>query len=238
MNKVLSIIIPAFNEAKSVRPLLLQIPQFSSFVLKIFVINDGSTDNTAEIASKLGAIVISNPKNLGLGFTFKLGLFHALKENSDIIVVLDGDGQYNPKTISNLIAPIFDNKSDLVIGNRFLDNYYSEVSVIKRYANKIISIFISKILLCLNEVYDVQSSFRAFNRNVGIIIYNKLEGKYNYAQEMFLISTLYGFRITQFPVKCYKRSYGKSKLIKNPFFHLFKILFTTFKTYFKIKIIH
>jgi len=238
MNKVLSIIIPAYNEAKSIKPLLLKIPQFSHFILKIFVINDGSTDRTAELASKLGANVISNPKNLGLGLTFKLGLYHALKENSDIIVILDADGQYNPKTISYLIIPIFENKSDLVIGNRFLDVNNSEISIIKRYSNKIISIFISKIVLCLNEVYDVQSSFRAFNKNFGNFLYKKLEGKYNYAQEMFLISNLYRYRIAQIPVKCYKRSYGKSKLIKNPFFHLFKIMFITFKTYFKIKINH
>jgi glycosyltransferase involved in cell wall biosynthesis len=238
MDKILSIIIPAFNEAKSIRDLLLKIPQFSQFTLKVFVIDDGSTDKTSELASKAGTIVISNPKNLGLGVTFKVGLFHALKQESDMIVILDGDGQYNPKDISNLINPILNNESDLVIGNRFLNKCNSEMSIIKSYANKVISIFISKILLCSNEIFDVQSSFRAFNKKFGKFIYQKLECKYNYAQEMFIIAIFFRYNIKQIPVKCYKRAYGKSKLIKSPLLHLFKILYITLKTYFKIRISH
>ncbi len=238
MKKVVSIIIPAFNEAKSIKSVLQKIPQFSQLTLKVFVIDDGSTDNTSELASKSGAIVISNPKNLGLGISFKVGLYHALEQGSEIIVILDGDGQYNPHNIGDLINPLLNNESDLVIGNRFLNKSISEMSIIKGTANRIISIFISKILLLLNENYDVQSSFRAFNKNFGKFLYQKLEGKYNYAQEMFIIAILFRYKIKQIPVKCYKRTYGKSKLIKSPLLHLFKILYITFKTYFKITIFH
>ncbi|MFW9952878.1 MAG: glycosyltransferase family 2 protein [Candidatus Thorarchaeota archaeon] len=236
MNKVLSIVIPAFNEAQSIETLLLKIPEFSRFNLKIFLIDDGSTDNTPELARNLGATVKSNSKNLGLGRTFKIGLYHALKEGSDVIVILDGDGQYNPRDINQLINPIVLNKADFVIANRFLGNYTPEMSIKKMYANKIVSIFISNVLLKSNETYDVQSSFRAFNTKFGKFLYEKLGGKYNYAQEMFIIATLYGYKIKQIPIKCYNRAYGKSKLIKSPIVYLIKILYVTFKTYFKIRI--
>ena len=238
MTKILSIIIPAFNEAKSIKSLSQNIPNFSQFNLKIILINDGSTDDTAYLAHKVGFIVKSNQKNLGLGKTFKLGLFYALNEGSDIIVILDGDGQYNAEDIGHLIRPLTRKKADLVIGNRFLSTHNPEMNIQKLLANKIISIFISNILLLLKETYDVQSSFRAFNARFGRFIYKNLKGEYNYAQEMFILAILFNYRIKQIPIKCYKRLYGKSKLIKNPFLHLFKILTITLKTYFKIRFLH
>ena len=238
MTKILSIIIPAFNEAKSIEYLSQNIPKFPHFNLKIILIDDGSTDATAYLAHKVGFIVKSNRKHLGLGKAFKLGLFHALNEGSDIIVILDGDGQYNAKDIGHLIRPLTTKKADLVIGNRFLSTYNPEMNIQKLLANKIISIFISNILLLLKETYDVQSSFRAFNARFGRFLYKSLKGKYNYAQEMFILANLFNYRIKQIPIKCYKRLYGKSKLIKNPFLHMFRILSITLKTYFKIRFLH
>ena len=238
MTKVLSIIIPAFNEAKSIGFLSQNIPKFSQFNLRIILVDDGSTDDTAYLAHKVGFIVKSNRKNLGLGKTFKLGLFHALNEGSDIIVILDGDGQYNAKDIGHLIRPLTRKKADLVIGNRFLTTLNPEMNIQKLLANKIISIFISNILLLLKETYDVQSSFRAFNARFGRFLHKNLKGEYNYAQEMFILAILFNYRIIQIPIRCYKRLYGKSKLIKNPFLYLFKILSITLKTYFKIRFLH
>jgi len=235
--KNLIIFVPAYNEEKSIFNLIKEIPSFPNINQKVIVIDDGSTDNTSASAKKAGAIVISNKKNLGLGHSFKIGLVEALKEDADIVVVLDGDGQYNPKHIIKLISPILRNEADLVQGNRFLIGERYESSLIKILGNKIISIFLSKMLLRLAEVYDVQSSFRAFNRSLAAVLVKEIVGKYNYAQEMFIIASLHGFKIKQIPVQCSKRRYGKSRLIKNPFIHLIKILWISFMAYllFRVK---
>jgi glycosyltransferase involved in cell wall biosynthesis len=236
-NKNLIIFVPAYNEEKSIFNLIKEIPSFPNINQKVIVINDGSTDNTSAIAKKAGAIVISNKKNLGLGYSFKIGLVEALKEDADIVVVLDGDGQYNPKHINKLITPILRNEADLVQGNRFLTGKRYESSSIKIFGNKFISIFLSVIILRRAEVFDVQSSFRAFNRSLATVLVKEIVGKYNYAQEMFIITSLHGYKIKQIPVQCSKRRYGKSRLIRNPFIHLIKILWVSFRTYllFRVK---
>jgi len=236
-NKNLIIFVPAYNEEKSIFKLIKEIPSFPNINQKVIVINDGSTDNTSATAKKAGAIVISNKKNEGLGYSFKIGLVEALKEDADIVVVLDGDGQYNPKHINKLIFPILRDEADLVQGNRFLVGEKYESSSIRILGNKVISIFLSKILLRLTEVYDIQSSFRAFNRSLATVLVKEIIGKYNYAQEMFIIASLQGYKINQIPVQCSKRRYGQSRLIRNPFIHLIKILWVSFRTYllFRVK---
>ncbi len=235
-NKNLIIFVPAYNEEKSIFKLIKEIPSFPNINQKVIVINDGSTDSTSDTAKKAGAIVISNKKNLGLGYSFKIGLVEALKEDADIVVVLDGDGQYNPKHINKLISPILRDEAHLVQGNRFLTGERYESSSIRILGNKFISIFLSKILLRLAEVYDIQSSFRAFNGSLASVLVDEIVGKYNYAQEMFIIASLHGYKIKQIPVQCSKRRYGKSRLIRNPFIYLIKILWVSFRTYLLLRV--
>lgn len=232
----LIVIIPAHNEEKTIAKVIKNIPSISCINKKVIVINDGSLDNTAIIAKEAGAKVISNVQNLGLGRTFKIGLEYCLMNNADIIVILDADGQYDSKTIKKLILPLLNDDIDLIIGNRFLYDSIYEISFIKKFANLILSILISRVLLKLEEIFDVQSSFRAFNKKTGEFLKDELKAKYNYAQEMFILSWLYGFKVKQIPVNCYNRISGKSKLIKNSLLHFIKIVLISLKTYFKIKI--
>lgn len=235
VKKNLIILVPAFNEEKTIEKVIQNIPPFLTLNKKVIVVDDGSMDNTAIIAKKAGAKVISNKRNLGLGKTFKIGLNHSLRNDADIIVLLDADGQYDSKNIKNLILPILNEKADFVLGNRFLYNSIFKISFIKKVCNKILSIFISKFLLKLKEIYDVQSSFRAFNKNLAKMLKTDLVARYNYAQEMFIISWLKNYKIKQIPVDCYKRISSKSRLIKNPIIHFLKIIWISLKTYFKIK---
>ena len=227
----LVIIIPAYNEEKNIFRVIKNIPSLPNLNQEILVINDGSTDATADVAKKTGAIVISNIKNLGLGKTFRIGLKEALKRNADLIVNLDADGQYDPKQIPSLIAPVLNNTHDFVIGNRFTGVPKYDRSLIKKWGNKFVSIFISKILLRLEEIFDIQSGFRAFHRDLAEFLIKTLNGKYTYTQEMLITSSLHNFRIKQIPISFYKRTSGKSRLIKNPFIYLYKILGISMKTY-------
>ena len=234
--KSIIIFVPAYNEEKTIFNLIKEIPSFPNMNQKIIVVDDGSTDTTLVTAKKAGAIVISNKKNLGLGYSFKIALVEALKESADIVVILDGDGQYNPKHINKLISPLLREEADLVQGNRFLIGERYEASSIRILGNKFISIFLSRILLRLAEVYDVQSSFRAFNGSLATVLVKEIVGKYNYAQEMFILASLHGYKIKQIPVQCSKRRYGQSRLIRNPLIHLIKILWVSFRTYLLFRI--
>jgi len=228
--------IPAFNEEKNIANLIKSVPQIGCIKQEVIVINDGSLDDTSLIAKNAGATVITHQKNLGLGEAFKTGLSYCLKNEADIIVILDADGQYNPNKIEDLIFPILNNKADLVIGNRFKYNTINEINFIKKLGNKILSTFVSKILLNLKKTYDIQCSFRAFNRKLGKFLIKVLFGKYNYAQEMFILAKSFQFNVKEVPINCYRRNDGKSRLIKNPLIHIFRIFGMSFRTYFKIKL--
>jgi len=229
--KKLFILIPAYNEEDSISAVISQIPPIPECDIKIIVIDDGSTDSTRVLAKKAGAIVLSNPINMGLASAFRTGVKFCIDNDADILLVLDADGQYSPKQIPALIEPLLHEKSDLVIGNRFLKGSKYEENWVKYLINYFISFFISRILLRRKLVYDIQSSFRAFTLDLGRFFLINLKGKYNYSQELFILSSLFGFQITQVPVKCQKRTSGKSRLIRNPFIHISRILKTSIKVF-------
>jgi len=111
------------------------------YVDQVIVIDDGSCDNTADVARVAGALVISHEKNLGKGAAMKTGAQNA---KGDVIIFLDGDGQHDPGDIPKIIAPILQNKAALVIGSRCLPK--SKVSVspfTRRFSNKVASFIIS-----------------------------------------------------------------------------------------------
>ncbi|MHA1250056.1 MAG: glycosyltransferase family 2 protein [Candidatus Helarchaeota archaeon] len=236
MSKKIIIIIPAFNEEKTIPEVIRKIQTLKNINNKeIIVIDDGSTDKTRLKAKELNAIVISNEKNLGLGKTFRIGLSEALKRNADIIVNIDADGQYDPLYIPIFVKHLLRTKADLIIGNRFLNDKELGKNFIQRIGNKIISVFISKILIRSKEIYDIQTGFRVITRNLAKFLVNNLHAKYTYTQEMMIISSLFNFKIIQLPIKFYKRSSGPSRLIKHPVIYLLKILIITFKTFIRIK---
>jgi len=221
------ILIPAYNEEKTIRDVIESIPIIEGFTNKIIVIDDGSTDNTAKEVKKTNVKLISNTKNYGLGFTFRKGLSEAIKEEADIIINLDADGQYDSKDILILLRKFLRDDLDLVIGSRFLNDKELGHNLIKRLGNKFISIFISKILLRCKEIYDVQSGYRILNKKLAKFLIHNLSEGYTYTQEMFILSKINNFKISQTPVKFSKRTSGKSRLIKNPFIYLYKIMWLT-----------
>ena len=194
MMKKLFILVPAYNEEDCISTVINLIPPIPECDLSIVVIDDGSIDNTRVLAKKEGAIVLSNSVNMGLGLTFRKGVKFCIDNDADILLVLDADGQYSPQQIPVLIEPLIHNKSDITIGNRFLkeSNYYE--NRIKYLINYLVSFFISRILLRRRTFYDIQSSFRAFTRDLGKFLLINLKGKYNYAQEVFMLVSLSGFR--------------------------------------------
>jgi glycosyltransferase involved in cell wall biosynthesis len=114
------LIIPAFNEAKSL-PHVFDAIEEAELEAEIVVIDDGSTDGTAQTAAACGARVIRHPFNMGYGAAIQTGYMYALERGADLLVQMDADGQHDPKQIPALVEPIRRDECDLVIASRFLE---------------------------------------------------------------------------------------------------------------------
>src|SRR3989338_8349518 len=128
MNRVL-VIMPAYNEAASIEGVISAVKKELPDA-DILVVNDGSTDATSQIARGLGVMVADLPYNMGIGAAMQAGYRYAAMHSYDIAVQVDADGQHPPDQINNLVAPVMEQKADIVIGSRFLGEgeYYPKES--------------------------------------------------------------------------------------------------------------
>ena len=149
--------IPAFNEETVIANLINNV---SKYVDSVIVCDDGSTDGTVNEAKKSGAFVISNNKNLGKGAALKSLFDFARHSNADVIVTIDGDGQFLPEEIPKLTTDIKNGKSDIVIGYRFETE--KDMPSYRKIGNKVLD-ELSKKASNLN-LRDTQSGFRAYSK--------------------------------------------------------------------------
>jgi glycosyltransferase involved in cell wall biosynthesis len=112
------LVIPAFNEQRSIA---VDRVRASGLDLDVLVVNDGSRDETATLASQHGAQVVSHPFNLGYGAALQTGYKYALRNDYDHVVQMDADGQHDPAYIPQLLAPVRAGEADVVIGSRFIE---------------------------------------------------------------------------------------------------------------------
>jgi len=162
--------IPAFNEEKTIGKIVEKSLQYAD---KVIVCNDGSTDKTEEIARKNGATIINHKKNLGYGAAL-ISLFEkARKENAEIMITLDGDGQHDPAEIPNLVKALTENKVDVVIGSRFLGKK-TNYPVYRKTGIKIITS--ASNLGTDFKVTDSQSGFRVYSKKAIELIHPTEEG--------------------------------------------------------------
>jgi len=156
--------IPCFNEQETLPSVLAEIPRSIPGVdtVEVLVIDDGSTDRTADVARECGADhVISSRRNRGLARSFRAGMDAAVRMGADIVVNTDGDGQYPGKEIPRLIQPILDGDADIVIGDRQTAGV-AGFSWSKKLMQRIGSAAVAR--LSDLEIPDAVSGFRAFSR--------------------------------------------------------------------------
>lgn len=153
--------IPAYNEAHKIAEVISGCREFAS---RVIVYDDGSADNTREIAMNAGATVIRGLENKGYGTAIRSLFRYAKKEDADIMVTIDADGQHDPSQVHNLLLAIIDEDMDIVIGSRFLTSQDREK--VPRYRS-----FGIKTITRLTQVAsyrnitDAQSGFRAYGKN-------------------------------------------------------------------------
>jgi glycosyltransferase involved in cell wall biosynthesis len=151
------IVIPAFNEAANLLFVLDEI-SLSAPELDVLVVDDGSTDNTFELASEHGVAVLRLPFNLGVGAAMRLGFKYASQNGYESVVQVDADGQHVPKEIDSLLSKL--DRFDVVIGSRFADGASGfEVTGSRRLAMRLLASSLSKITKV--KLTDVTSGFRA-----------------------------------------------------------------------------
>ena len=206
----LVVTIPAYNEEKTVADVIAEIPRQVEGIeaVEILVVDDGSTDDTVSQAREAGADnILSHRKNEGLGISFKDGLEAALEMGADIIVNIDGDGQYNAREIPTLTKPLLENKADIVLGWRDIDRL-DFMPRGKRIGNKIATWLTNKVSGMV--IKDAQSGFRAFSREAALRM--NLSGRYTYVQETIIEAKYKGLKIEQVPIEFRPRQ-GESRLI-------------------------
>jgi len=205
--------IPVYNEEKTIGSVINDIKKVMDehkYDYKILVVDDGSKDQTKEIAKQKGAIVFSHPINYGLAETFRTEMKKVLQLNPDIIVHTDADGQYLASDIPKLVKPILEKRADLVLGSRFKGKIES-MSMIKRTGNKAFSKVISNITG--KKISDAQTGFRAFTKEIASL---NIKSNHTYTQEQVIRTIREKFKVIEVPVYFAKRK-DKSRLIKSPF---------------------
>ncbi|MBC7108499.1 MAG: glycosyltransferase family 2 protein [Methanomassiliicoccales archaeon] len=208
----LIVMIPAHNEEGTIGNVIRDIPRKIDGIdeVQVIVMEDGSTDRTAEIARDAGAdYVISRKERLGLAKAFEEGLNLAVEIGADIIVNIDADNQYNPNEIPKLIRPILDGEADIVLGNRQIDKL-DHMPLSKKMGNKIATFVTSK--LSGIHISDAQTGFRAFSRRAAMML--SISSEYTYTQETIIQSAYKKLKIVEVPVEFRKRD-GKSRLISS-----------------------
>jgi glycosyltransferase involved in cell wall biosynthesis len=207
-NSVISVIIPAYNEEKTIGNVLeetIQVMDALGLAYEIIVVDDGSVDRTREIASRYKATVLSNGRNHGKGYALKKGFQHA---QGDIVITVDADGAHNPKEIPDLINPLF-NGVDIVAGSRFLGNEKDHTSKLNIVGNYIINAII--MAFTRRMITDSQTGLRAFKKEFLQKISLESEG-YEIETEITVKSLKNGFKLKEIPISCKRRKYNASKL--------------------------
>ena len=201
-----AVIVPAYNEAENLPSTLARIPKQERPDLRVVVVDDGSTDGTAEVAHRHGAdVVVSHRRNRGLGAALRTGLATANELDARAAVYVDADGEYPPEQIPDLLAPIESGEVDYVLGSRYLGQRPGQ-RMFRRVGNFAFTGLLS--LACGRRISDGQTGFRAFSRRA--LECAEVIHDYNYAQVLTLDLLKKGMRMREVPVSYQRRTKGKS----------------------------
>jgi dolichol-phosphate mannosyltransferase len=208
-------IMPAHNEEKTIARV---IKETKKYVDRVIVVNDASTDNTAAVAEKAGAVVIRHEKNKGLGGSLRSGFKEALKiskKNNDIIITIDADGQHEPKEIPNFVKKLREGY-DFVLGERNLKKY----PLRKKIGNKFLTAATN--IVSKTDIKDTESGYRAFMRQALSKLRLKAE-RYEIAAEIIYEVGRNKLKTTNIPIRVpvYVQGVGVCDGIKN-FWYILK----------------
>ena len=202
------VIVPAFNEAASL-PLVVAGVRAHAPACDVCVVDDGSTDATARVASSLGVLVLPSPLNLGIGGAVQTGYLWARDHGYEAAVQIDGDGQHDPSYIGDVLAPIERGEAELVIGSRFLAGQGFQSTVVRRAGIRYLSWLLR--LRCRARVTDPTSGFRAAGRRAIELFARAYPSDYP-EPESVGIAVRASLPVREVPVSMRARQHGASSI--------------------------
>ncbi len=196
------VVIPSYNEAQNIGAVLESLKNYD---YQVVVVNDGSSDQTVEIARSHGVTVLSHEINRGQGAALYTGTLYALARGADAIVHFDADGQFLATEIERVIAPIINGQADIVFGSKFLQA--NHIPLLKKF-------FIIKPAILLNNILtgiklsDVHNGFRAMNRLAASQIEIRQDAM-AHASEIVAQTKKWHLRYQEVPVTIIYREFGQ-----------------------------
>lgn len=227
MSEVIRVIIPALNEEKSIAKVIDEIPR--ALVKEIIVCDNNSLDKTGKVAKNAGAtVLVEKEKGYGASCLKGIDYVNNLNEQTDIIVFLDGDYSDYPEEMNHVVAPIQNNKADLVIGSRALgQKEKGSLTPQQVFGNWLAT-------KMLHAFYDVKFTDLGPFRAIRLETLNQLQMKdrnYGWTVEMQIKAAKQNIRCVEVPVN-YRQRIGFSKVsgtVKGAIMAGYKIIFTLFK---------
>lgn len=198
------IVMPAFNEEATVAAVIAEV-HASLPMVSVLVVDDGSTDRTAEVARRAGALVARFPFNVGVGGAMRLGFQFAVENGFEAVVQVDADGQHDPTGVPALVGAL--DEADIVIGARFAGEGDYEVRGPRRWAMRLLSSVLSRITGA--KLSDTTSGFKASGpRAIAMFAQNYPAEYLGDTVEALVIAARGHLRVAQLPVSMRPRSGG------------------------------
>ena len=229
--KRLLVAIPALNEAKTVGRVIRRIPRDIPRVSEVVVvvIDDGSTDGTGGVARRCGAKVVRHESPMGVGMVFRRALALVVEEAADVLVFLDGDGQFNSRDIRKLVRPILAGEADFVTGVRFGPGAGRQrMGWGRRVGNVGMAWLMS--FFTRQPILDAACGFRAYSAETAMRL--SLTGKFTYTQETLLNISFKHLRLAQVPIRVRgTRRHGRSRVARNLLAYGYRAMFIILRAY-------
>lgn len=209
----LSVIIPVYNEEKTVRQLVEKVAgiKVTGMTKETVIVNDGSTDGTAAELKKIkltGVKIITHPKNMGKGAAIRTGMSQS---DGDVLIIQDADLEYDPGEYPLILSPIVDGLADVVYGSRFISFRPHRVLYFWHMAGNRLLTFLTNIVTNMNFT-DMETCYKAFTREVANSIELK-ENRFGFEPEFTIKAARKGFRVFEVGVSYWGRGYGEGKKI-------------------------
>ncbi len=204
---LLSIIIPVYNEQLTIGNIIDRVKaavQQTGLENEIIVVDDHSHDKSLLVAKRHGVKLYTLEQHMGKGYALRAGFS---KAKGDVIVTMDSDGSHRPEELSEVLAPVLEDKADLVIGSRYMNHKKVAARQLNAFGVKLFNYSIQ--LLTGITITDSQSGYRAMKHEV---LKNQTlkSGTYEIESEMLVKTVKKNFRVTEVPISFEQRTYGRS----------------------------
>lgn len=213
------VVIPAYNESRTIFKV---VSKAKKHFRNVVVVDDGSTDDTYNLAERAGAVVLRHKVNLGVGAATGTGVKFAVEHGAHIVATIDGDGQHDVEDLLKVVKPVLDSKADVCVGSRFKS--YKNAPFLRLVANKLLTLI--TIIFSDTRLTDSQSGMRAF-RTDKFKKMNLSMDYYTFCSEMFVEARKLKLRVMEIPIKMIYTEYsrGKGTHIFTPLFIIKDLIF-------------